>query len=521
MAAVTNPLEELTRAGELLTRELDFKLLVSRIVEQSIDITKSDMACLYVSSEIEQKKSDLVLVYKRGRFPAPARFSADSELIDFIRECDESVVLLERKKSPFTDIFLDPAMQSGMALPLSTPGSMTGILVLNSLNSLHYKNEWFHFLDSYTRLGGGMLRNSRMVQQIREYLNEIKELELYQQNIFTSMTNMLVTLDNSGTIKYFNSCAGEKLSLTDADIGMDFDRVFSRTIDKKILKAVRSALSETKEQLEIEGIFRDEKEIDFSLIVSPLKGPYGKSLGLTLLFTDQTMEKALEKTVNHVVEERRVIKDMFSRYLSAEVVQKLTDEPGMVKPGGDKKDATIFFADIRGYTSFSEGKEPEYIIEVLNEYFGEAVEIIVRHKGYIDKFIGDAIMAAWGVPLQTAKEDAIDAVSCALEIQNLVGSGKRSFFKGAASVLKVGIGIHTGPLVAGNLGSPRRMDYTVIGDTVNIAARLESVAGPGEVIITEKTRSMLDDIFLMEHRQPVKVKGKSEPIQIYKVLKKR
>jgi len=223
--------------------------------------------------------------------------------------------------------------------------------------------------------------------------------------------------------------------------------------------------------------------------------------------------------MEQVVEERRIIKDMFARYLSTEIVSRLVDSPGLVKPGGDKKVATIFFADIRGYTSFSEGREPEYIIEVLNEYFSEAVEVVIRHKGYIDKFIGDCIMAAWGVPLQSEKEDAIQAVSCALEIQELVHSRQRSFFHGAASKLKIGIGMHTGPIVAGNLGSSRRMNYTVIGDTVNVAARLEGVAKADEVIITQDTCDHIGDHFKLEKRKPVKVKGKVQPIPIYRVLK--
>ena len=207
-------------------------------------------------------------------------------------------------------------MKSGMALPLSTPDSMSGILILNSLKPLHYNNRWFHFLDSYTKLGGGILQNSRMVQQIKDYLKEIEELELYQKNIFTSMTNMLVTTDIKGAIEYFNSQAAEKLDLSEDDIGRKFDQVFKDSIDKKIIDTVRSSMTDPGKQLEVEGIFKGKKEIDFLLTVSPLKGAYGKRLGLTLLFTDQTMEKELEKTVNHVVEERRVIKDMFSRYLS-------------------------------------------------------------------------------------------------------------------------------------------------------------------------------------------------------------
>ena len=191
--------------------------------------------------------------------------------------------------------------------------------------------------------------------------------------------------------------------------------------------------------------------------------------------------------------------------------------PVYIKPGGDKKLATIFFADIRGYTSFSEGRDPEYIIQILNEYFNEAVEVVLKHKGYIDKFIGDCIMAAWGVPLQSEEEDALSAVSCALEIQDRVNATDRSFFKGDAAGLKVGIGVHTGPLVAGNLGGQQRMNYTVIGDTVNIAARLEGIAGPGEVIVTRKTRDYLGDRFDLQRKRSVQVKGKTEAIPIFKV----
>jgi class 3 adenylate cyclase len=204
--------------------------------------------------------------------------------------------------------------------------------------------------------------------------------------------------------------------------------------------------------------------------------------------------------------------------MSQEVVTSLMETPDSIKLGGDKRDATVFFADIRGYTSFSEGRDPEFIVEILNEFFSEAVENIVRHKGYIDKFIGDCIMAVWGVPMLPEKEDAINAVSCAIAIQNLVRSAKRKFFRKDAARLRIGIGINTGPLVAGNLGSMQRMDYSVIGDTVNLASRLEGVAEADEIIISQSTRNQIGDIFDLEKRTAVRVKGKEKPIQIYNVL---
>ncbi|UCF99327.1 MAG: guanylate cyclase [Spirochaetaceae bacterium] len=513
-------LDELVRAGSLLSHDPNFRYMASILVEQTLDISKSDLACLYIRSDPEHR-SDLNLIHRRGRYQVPERLSRHSELVQFVEEAGETVVLLERKPSPFLELLLDSRMQCGIGLPIATPTARLGILILNSLNPNFYNRERFDFLDSFAKLAGGMLHNSRMYLDLRETLRRVEELERYQENIFSSMTNLLLTTDGRGRIRYFNRAAGERLGLSESDIGNDLGEYFAGKIGRRILREIDSARRDRLEILDMEGIYKDpQREMDFSLNLSPLLGRRGGHEGITLLFTDQSREKELQEKMEQVVEERRLIKDMFARYLSTEVVSRLVESPDLVKPGGDKKVATIFFADIRGYTSFSEGREPEYIIDVLNEYFSEAVEVVIRHKGYIDKFIGDCIMAAWGVPLQTEEEDAVQAVSCALEIQELVRSKQRSFFRGEASKLKIGIGMHTGPIVAGNLGSSRRMNYTVIGDTVNVAARLEGVAEADEVIITQHTCDYIRDHFKLEKRKPVKVKGKIQPIPIYRVLRK-
>jgi len=336
------------------------------------------------------------------------------------------------------------------------------------------------------------------------------------------MTDLLITTDAKGQIHYFNRAALERLGLKEELVGKPFEKVFNTSLGKKVLRAINEADVQGEAKPGIEGIMKrkEDEDMDFRLNISPLRGKRGKKEGLTLLFTDQTHERQLQSKMESVVEERRIVKDMFARYLSNDIVQTLVDRPDLVKPGGDKKMATILFADIRGYTSFSETKDPEYIIDVLNAYFSEAVEIIIKYKGYIDKFIGDAIMAAWGVPIFSEEDDARAAVECAVELQELVNSKERNFFTGDASHLRVGIGMHTGPLIAGNLGSSRRMDYSVIGDTVNVAARLEGVAGPGQVIITQKTRDLIGDKFKVKALEPVQVKGKVKPLNIYNVVKK-
>ena len=515
-----NVLDELVRASSLLADEGEFRQLCSVLVEQSLDVTGSDLAVLYLFKDPNEKNYELRQMYKRGAFKAPSVISEDSELTEFLNECAKAVVLQEKKPGFFDEAFLDPRMNSAVVLPVNTVKTRIGVLFLNSRTPLFYNRDSFLFLDSYTRQAGGLLQNVKLNKELKEYLKQVEDLERYQEGIFNSMTNILVTTDETGRIHYFNHMAEESLEMSSSDIGRPVEDFFSRKIGRKILNAVKRAASGSEVLLGMEGIFKrsgENRDMDFSLNVSPLTGIRGKHLGLILLFTDQSRERELKNRADVATEDRRVIKDMFARYLSNDIVQSLVKSPEMVKPGGGTKHATVFFADIRGYTSFSENKSPEYIIEVLNEYFTEAVEIVIKYGGYIDKFIGDCIMAAWGVPMVNETEDAIKAVSCAVEIQNLIKSADRKFFRGKATNLRVGFGMHTGDLVAGNLGSSRRMDYTVIGDTVNLAARLEGVSEAGEIIITEDTRQHLDDRFVIEPRKAVKVKGKIKPIQIYNV----
>jgi len=516
--------QDLVRAGALLARERNFKDLVSSFVEQAQDICRLDLSAFYILTDPSDKKSSLQLVYKRGRYEVPETISADNELIHFIRDCKEALIYNNKPSknnvpSFLKEVLINPQMKSAMALPIVSPPREIGVLFAASQKPCFFNRARFHFLDCYTKLAAGAMQTSKLFVETIESSRKIDSLERYQENVFNSMTNMVVTTDALCQIYYFNEIAAQEMGLKPDDVGRNIENVFRNSLSSKTIKTIIQSNEDGKELLGLEGIFKSgEKEIDYSLNISPLKTPRGKKEGLTLLFTNQTREKELKTTVQAVTEERRIIKDMFCRYMSHEVMEKLMETPDTVNLGGDKREATVFFADIRGYTSFSEGREPEEIIEILNEYFSEAVEQVVHHRGYIDKFIGDCIMAVWGVPMMPEKDDAFNAVKCALAIQETVRSSKRKFFRNAASRLRIGIGINTGPLVAGNLGSMQRMDYSVIGDTVNLAARLEGVAGPDEVIISHSTRRQLEDRFKIEERPAVRVKGKEKPIQVYNVL---
>lgn len=204
------------------------------------------------------------------------------------------------------------------------------------------------------------------------------------------------------------------------------------------------------------------------------------------------------------------------RFLSPEVVEMISANPEGVRLGGNNQEVSVLFADIRGFTTLSEKMEPERVVELLNNYFTHVTDVIFDHGGTLDKYLGDGVMALFGAPLSKGN-DAENAVRAAQGIQRLVIQLNRDANERNWPELRVGIGVNTGIVTAGNIGSPRRLDYTVIGDTVNTAARLMSNAPAGKIIISQATASHLSNNFGLTGLDPLKVKGKSEPIQVFSV----
>jgi len=198
------------------------------------------------------------------------------------------------------------------------------------------------------------------------------------------------------------------------------------------------------------------------------------------------------------VEAEIVNRERFSRLLSPNVAQRVMSGELEVKKGGQLvEECTVFNSDIRGFTRMSDGANPAGIVEMLNDYFELMVEVLFKHEGTLDKFMGDGIMALWGAPV-VHPDDAIRSVECALEQMDVLGKFNRTRMEEGHSALAMGIGIHTGPLVAGYIGSSKALSYTVIGDTANTSARLCGVAAAGQVLISEATLDRLGGKFEVE-----------------------
>ena len=217
---------------------------------------------------------------------------------------------------------------------------------------------------------------------------------------------------------------------------------------------------------------------------------------------------------------RRQVQSMFGRYVSARVVEQLVQNPDLANPSGRKERLTMFFSDVRGFTSMSEKMEPQDVQHLLSEYFTEMTHILFKHEGTLDKFMGDAIMAFFGNP-EPQPDHARRAVLMALEMQEAVARLNQKWTAAGRRTIGVGMGINTGEVTVGNLGSKDFLDYTVIGDAVNLACRLEEGAKAGEILITQATYDDVKDAVEVEPLEPIRVKGKSHPIPIYRVLRRQ
>ena len=220
--------------------------------------------------------------------------------------------------------------------------------------------------------------------------------------------------------------------------------------------------------------------------------------------------------------EKRKMKRLFGQYVSRDVYEQLVANPDLARLGGQRRQMTVLFSDIRGFTTVSERGEPEEIVGMLNEYFTRMVDIVFAHKGTLDKFVGDMVMALFGAPLDDPQH-AEHAVDAALEMLRELQRLNAKWTAEGRPPLDIGIGISTGPMIAGNIGSEAIMSYTVIGDAVNLGSRLESLNKEygTRIIISEATREVLPDRYVFRPLGEVVVKGKTRPVAIFEIKEKQ
>ncbi|HVZ80600.1 MAG TPA: adenylate/guanylate cyclase domain-containing protein [bacterium] len=227
----------------------------------------------------------------------------------------------------------------------------------------------------------------------------------------------------------------------------------------------------------------------------------------------------LARSFNDMIQglrEKERVTNILGKYISPEVAKKVLGDTEGLALRGERRECVVMFTDIRGFTAFSENMAPEKLVKDLNEYFTLMVDVVFKYEGTLDKFIGDAIMAVWGAPVPFEDKE-LRAVKAALDMQYALGQYNKARIDRNQPPLTMGVGLNSGVVVSGNLGSDKRTDYTVIGEEVNLASRLCSKAAPGQVLISESMFRKLKGLVEMRALEPIVLKGFSEAVKVYEV----
>jgi len=343
------------------------------------------------------------------------------------------------------------------------------------------------------------LQNARLFENILNIKN-------YTESMIESLRNGLISLDAEGKIIRFNSAAKSILGRALTDLaGASTTDIFQNE-NAWVLSSIRKVMAEqtTDIALDTDLVLDDGNLVSVNMTIVPLLDIKKELIGTLLVLEDITSEKRLRGNI--------------ARYMPKEVTDQLI-EGGDAVLGGRLQEVTVLFSDIRSFTSIAERIGPQESVALLNEFFSFTVDVIFRHDGILDKYIGDALLAVFGAPFSTG-EDPDRAVTTAIEMMLALQQFNSDRLYRKKDPINIGIGISTNEVLSGNVGSMKRMDYTVIGDGVNLASRLENankVYG-SNILISEFTYRKLKKRYACREIDCIRVRGKTRPVSVYEVL---
>ena len=394
-------------------------------------------------------------------------------------------------------------------VPLRTEGKLTGFLALGLRRSGDpYTRDDLVFLGTVAGQSALALENARLFTNLRRTLDQTLEMKNLMDDIFASIATGVITTDVERQITLFNQAAEQIL-------GISMEEVIGRPLHEALPglsldlgPAAADALERGESTLskEVNRSMPPRGDLTLRLSCSPLRDAYLGTKGTTIVFEDLTERRRLEA-------EQERIRQTFGRVVAPRVRDRLLSDPSHLRLDGARQTATILFADISRFTPFSESVEPEVLFKVLNGYISLAADVILEQEGTLDKFMGDAVLALWNVP-DSQPDHALRAVRAALAILERTRAADARA-DDPAQALHFHIGIATGEAMVGNVGTSELFNYTAIGDPVNLAQRLESVARPDQILIDHATYAIVAAAVQAEALEPIQLKGKSLPVAIY------
>ena len=484
-----------------LAGELNLDRLLARLMHATTELLNADRSTLFL---YDRKTGELFSRVAEGLEIREIRIPTDSGIA--------GAVFHSRRTENIPDPYADPRFnkevdrrtgyrtESILAMPIvNKAGDGIGVTeVLNKRGGRFTARDEAR-LGAFTAQIAVALENARLFEDV---LNERN----YNEGILRSTTDGIVTLDAADRILTANEAALRILKTARADvIGRPVDAVFTGPnawVVQNLEKVKQSNHREIAVEMELRLGAGDLASVN--LAVNPLIDVNEEHIGSMLVLEDITSEKRIRSTM--------------ARYMSPEVAEQLLAAGEAVLGGKDQK-VSVMFSDVRNFTALSEALGARETVSMLNEYFERMVDVVLSHRGVLDKFIGDAVMALFGVPFNGA-HDADDAVRVANAMFGALGELNRERRRAGKAPLDIGVGIATGIVVVGNIGSTRRMEYTAIGDPVNLASRLESATKyyGAKVLISESTRAELLHTTRLREIDRLRVQGKREPVAIYEAM---
>jgi PAS domain S-box-containing protein len=499
-------LEALVDIGNVINSSLDLEIVLNEVMDTIIQLSGAERAFLMVRNE----KGDMEVMVARNwerESLEPQEWEISSTIVGRVLENGEAILTTNALADPrfgAQESIIAYNLRSILCVPLKVKGKLTGVVYAdNRVREGLFTERERSLLSAFANQAAVAIENAMLFGSVQRSLAEVTELKTLMEDVFASIGSGILTTDIDDVITLCNRAAEEILGLSrERLLGASLVETLGG-ISPDLVRRVREVKQHDRRYLglEIQAPLDERGMVDLSLSITPLKSVDQSTRGVAVVMDDLTEKHRLEA-------QRR----LFERMVSPAVIDQL--DPDSLQLGGHRTLLTTLFADIRGFAAFSESTDPETLVQVLNRYLAVAAEAILAEEGTIDKFLGDEVMAWFNAPVPQP-DHALRAVRAALAMQRAVAELHRQMIP--AFRLPLGIGIHSGEALLGLIGTQRRLEYTAIGDSVNIAKRLQENAGPGEILVSLEVAQQISKAVRLVPVAPVRAKGLAAPIKAFRV----